>query len=86
MDWVLLSGIKSFHDLTFRFKGAAVASEPGSVSCVLEVSSHRHFFFSVVKLLLSALRNICSHPFQPLGSVRCGRSCGQALISHPSYF
>lgn len=49
MDWVLLSGIKSFHDLTFRFKGAAVASEPGSVSCVLEVSSHRHFFF----LLLS---------------------------------
>lgn len=41
MDWVLLSGIKCFHDLTFRFEGAAVMSEPGSVSRVLEVSSHR---------------------------------------------
>lgn len=70
MDWVLLSGM-CFHDLTFRFEGAAVLSEPGSVSRVLEVSSHgwllhrdtpptiptiqRGFFFSVVKLLLSAL-------------------------------
>lgn len=41
MDWVLLSGIKCFHDLTFRFEGVAAVSGPACVSGVLEVSSLR---------------------------------------------